>query len=471
MKRTHCAAIDLGATSGRIIVGTYTGDSLELTEISRFPNAFHTLGKHEYWDIGGFFSEIRKGLAEAKKCFPDLASCGVDTWGVDYAMIDSKGRLVFPIHAYRDQRTEPLLKKIKHSSQDRSLYEWTGIPAINYNTGLQLAEAVASYPHLRDIVDRVLFLPDYFNHLLCGAIANEVSIASTGQLLDIQTGAFSPQALEFFNIPASWFSGPVKAGRKLGKVNSIPGLEDVEVVLVPGHDTSCAFEAIPRTGNDILISAGTWLLTGALTRQPATGDEAYALGISNERDGQGSYRPNKILLGLWLLEKVLPAYEKRPASDAEWQALIEAAEDCPAPSVLIDTRDENLFNPQDMHAAIDHNLKRQGSAIPTTLAACTRLICDSLGSSVANAVTKFTHMTNTPFDNIAIVGGGSKNRLLCQRIADFSRLTVTSYNLEGTTVGNIGYQLLGLGRIDNLDTYRQIIANNINKHTYKPREM
>ncbi|WOO41611.1 rhamnulokinase [Rubellicoccus peritrichatus] len=470
MKRTHCAAIDLGATSGRVIVGSYSNDGLELTEVRRFPNAFHRLGKNEYWDLGGFFSEIKKGLIEAKKIFPELASCGVDTWGVDYAMVDRSGRLVFPVHAYRDERTEPLLKKLKSSGKDKNIYDWTGIPGINYNTTLQLAETIAKYPHLKDVVDRVLLLADYFNYQLCGAMANEFSLASTGQLLQIDGDHFSKETLDFFDIPKSWFAGPTKAGRKLGKVSSVEGLDDVEVVLVPGHDTSCAFEAIPQIGNDILISAGTWLLTGGLTEKPATGEEAFELGVSNERAGNGGHRPNKILLGLWLLEKTLPAFETRPSSEAEWKALIEAAEDEAAPGFSIDTSDQTLFNPTDMKAAIDANLKRQGvSELPQTLPAYTRLICDSLGRSVAQTVEKFSRMTSTQFDNVAIVGGGSKNRLLCQRIADFSGLPVTSYNLEGTAVGNIGYQLLGLGRIDSLDTFRANVSKDLTKHVYEPK--
>lgn len=470
MKRIHCAAIDLGATSGRVIVGSYNNESLELTEVRRFPNAFHRLGKYDYWDIGGFFSEILKGLIEARNVFPDLVSCGVDTWGVDNVLVDHSGRLVFPVHAYRDARTEPLLNKLKGSDDEKALYEWTGIPAINYNTTMQLNELVTAYPHLRDVADRALLLPDYFNYLLCGVMTNEVSIASTGQLLDIETGGFSRKSLEYFNIPESWFEGPEKAGKKLGKVHAIEGLKDVEVVLVPGHDTSCAFEAIPQRGNDILISAGTWLLTGGLTQHPALGPEAYELGISNERAGNGGYRPNKILLGLWLLEQTLPSFESRPSSDAEWSALIEAAEAIPAPEVLIDTNDQALFNPADMKAAIDANLKRQNArALPESLAAYTRLICDSLGRSVARTAEKFTRLTATDFDNISIVGGGSKNRLLCQRIADATNLPVTSYNLEGTAVGNIGYQLLGLGQIDSLDTFRKIVAKGLTKKVYAPR--
>ncbi|MBC2596444.1 rhamnulokinase [Ruficoccus amylovorans] len=468
MSKIHAAAIDLGATSGRVIVGTWTGEALELTEVHRFPNAFHRLNDNDYWDIGALFSQVRKGLTEAKRLFPDLASCGVDTWGVDHVLLDKDGRLAFPMHAYRDQRTEPLRKRLIDSGDDRKLYDWTGLPPINYNTALQLGETLSAFPALKQMVSRVLLLPDYFNYLLSGKMCNEVSIASTGQLLDINGVAFSGETLNYFGIPAEWFDGPARSGIKLGKVRDIEGLEDVETILVPGHDTSCAFEAIPKSGNDIFISAGTWLLTGGLTAQPAKGEEAYKLGVSNERDGLGGYRPNKILLGLWLLEQLSIKFPDRPTSGAEWDALADKAADLPSPGTLIDCTDESLFNPDDMRAAIDANLRRQGGTPPATLPEYMRLICDSLARSVANTVRQFGQMTGESFDNIAIVGGGSKNQLLCQRIADATGLPVTSYSLEGTSVGNIGYQLLGLGAIENLDIFRAVIARRINKHVYRP---
>jgi len=467
--KTHAAAVDLGATSGRVIVGSYSNDGLELTEAHRFPNGFHEINGYAYWDIGRLVDEVREGLRAAKKLFPELASCGVCTWGVDYAMLDGEGRLVFPIHAYRDRRIEPLREKLIATGEDRKLYEWTGLPPVAYNSGIQLKETVDAFPQLREMVERVLFLPDYFNYLLTGEQVNEVSIVSTTQLLEVGGMNYSREALEFFGLPEKWFSGPHTAGRRLGRVCGIQGLDTVETVLVPGHDTSSAFEAIPQIGRDIFVSAGTWLLVGGLTDQPAAGEAGYRFGVSNERTGDGGYRPNKILLGLWLLEQLLPGFGDRPANESEWSALIEGAEGKNAPGTLIDTGDRELFNPADMRAAIDANLKRQGVSPPGDLAGYTRLICDSLGRSVADATLKFGEMTGTEFDNIVIVGGGSKNRLLCQRLADFAKLPVTSYVLEGTAVGNIGYQLLGMGVVESMDAFRAVVGKGLNKRTFEPR--
>ena len=198
------------------------------------------------------------------------------------------------------------------------------------------------------------------------------------------------------------------------------------------------------------------------------GEEAYELGVNNERDGQGGYRPNKIIFGMWLLEQLLPHFSTRPSSDAEWSALIEQAEEQDAPDILIDRNDKTLFSPADMKEAIDANIRTQGGTPPTTLPGYMRLICDSLASFVDNTLDSFSRITQESFDNIAIVGGGSKNRLLCQRIADTTGLPVTSYALEGTAVGNIGYQLLAMGAIDNLDVFRAKIAEGISKQVYRP---
>ncbi|MDX2112018.1 MAG: FGGY family carbohydrate kinase [Verrucomicrobiota bacterium] len=470
MTRTTVAAIDLGATSGRVIVGVFSPSAgLQLTEVHRFPNSFHQLGENFYWDVGGLFTEIKKGLREAKKLFPELISCGIDVWGCDVAFLNKSGRLVFPVHAYRDTRTEPLLARIKAAGDDQKLYEWTGLPAINYNTGLQLRETVEACPELVQLADRCLWLPDYFNYLLSGTMVNEFSIASTAMMLDLHSEGYSKEAFNYFKIPAKWFAGPHKAGQKLGKIKDIDGLGEIEVVLVPGHDTSCAFEAIPRTGSDLIISSGTWMLAGAMLDKPASGDAAWKLGISNERCGDGSYRPLKILIGLWLLEQMLATFSERPKNEAEWGALIQAAEDQPAPSVLLDTEDRaRLFNPKNMREAIDDQLLSRGATPPDSIAGYVRLICDSLGQTVATAAKKFEAITETHFENIVIVGGGAKNRLLCQRIADYSRLPVYSYNLEATSVGNMGYQLVAQGVVPSMAAFHESILGGLNKKVYLP---
>ena len=469
MPKPTLAAIDLGATSGRVIVGQVGDRGLELTEAYRFPNYFTALPPYQYWDPGRLLAEIRKGLAEAKTLFPELRTCGVDTWGVDHAILNREGRLAFPVHAYRDERTNELMRSIREKGEERRLFDLTGLPLVNFNTGLQLMESLRAFPSLRETGERVMLFPEYFGYLLTGKAQAEFSHASTTQLLDIHGRGFAEEALDYFGIPRDWFSAPAEAGRILGPVTAGNDLNGIDLALVPGHDTSCAFEAIPRDGDSLLVSSGTWMLVGSVTRQPLLGDEAFALGVSNERTGTGGYRPNKTILGLWLLEQIIPSFDKRPQSDAEWNALIAAAEELPVPEGLLDTNDAALFNPEDMKAAIDNQLKGNGHRPPEDLPGYVALICASLGASLRDIARRFESILGKDFGNIVIVGGGSKNRLLCQRIADFSRKKVTSYQLEASSVGNMAYQLLARGDLPSLEAFHDLIRPSLSTREYPPQ--
>lgn len=465
------AAVDLGATSGRVIVGNFSlRDGLELTEVHRFPNAFHRLGPNEYWAMGRIFSEMVTGLAEAKRLFPDLASCGVNSWGVDHVLLGEDGRLLFPVHAYRDSRTEPIVQELRSDGRLDKLYELTGISTLPFNTSFQLAESLRTFPQLAERAARVLFVPDYMNFLLTGQMDNEISISSTSQLLSLDKPVFSQEALDLLGLPSKWFAGPQPAGETLGWIQDLDGLADVEVSRVPGHDTSCAFEAIPRQedGDDLILSTGTWLLASFESREPVHHPDARDFGLSHERCGNGNFRPVKNLIGMWLLEQLLPQFTSRPKSDAEWNALINAASEAPEPDALFNANDPSLFNPKDMRAAIDRLVREAGGKPPETLPAYVRLICGSLAGSVARTVERLGVLRGRPFRRIVVVGGGSKNRLFCQLIADHAHLKVSSYALEGSSAGNIAYQLLALRLVEDLATFREGLAKGINQHSYQP---
>lgn len=470
MPSLSCAAIDLGATSGRVIVGTWAKNQLTLTEVHRFPNQFRSLGVHEYWDIAYLWDQVRTGLNAARAKFPKIASVGVDTWGVDYALVDRKGRLVYPVHAYRDGRTQAGLKRLANKGLTQ-VYAATGIPNVFYNTSLQLEEAVASSPAIEKLAARCLFLPDYFNFLLSGRMENELSIASTTQLLDVKGTGWSKKALAHFKVPARWLSKPILAGTELGAVVGLPGFEKTKVIAVPGHDTACAYDAMPANpdGSDIYISSGTWSLVGFESDAPVLGDEALRARIANERIGDGRYRPLTNVIGLWLLEQTMRDFATRPTNDEEWATLIEAAEQLPAPETLLDVADPVFGNPPSMKAAIDAQLKKKKTKSPKDLAAYLRLICASLGRGHADAIRTFERLASRKFRRILIVGGGSKNRLLCQATADASGLPVVSFQLEGTAVGNLASQLIALGAVKDLATFRRHLGHGIAQKTFQPR--
>lgn len=474
-KTIFAAAIDLGATSGRVILGSWSKNKLTLNEVHRFPNTFRSLGANDYWDVGTLWHEVQTGLRKAVAALPrgaKLSSVGVDTWGVDYALLNDAGRLVFPIHAYRDARTQPGLQHLGNTRAALArIYAATGMPNSFYNSSLQLAEVVAACPAIEDLATRCLFLPDYFNFLLSGRMANELSIASTSQLLDVHGSDWSRPALDYFRLPPQWFSKPVLAGTKLGRVKNLPGLEQTQVIAVPGHDTACAYDAMPAAedGSDFFLSSGTWSLVGFESDMPVLGAEALAARISNQRVGDGRYMPLTNVIGLWLLEGTMKDFASRPSNDREWATLIAAAEKLPAPATLLDVVDPAFANPASMKAAIDAQLKRRKLPAPKNLAAYTRLICDSLGRGHADAKAVFERLTGRRFQRILMVGGGSKNRLLCQATADASGLPVVSFNLEGTAVGNLARQLIALGAVKDLRTFRRHLGANLQQKIYTPR--
>ncbi len=483
-KTIHCAAVDLGATSGRVIVGTWNGKNLALTEVHRFPNQFHSAGGHDYWNIPGLWTEIRAGLRAAKQRFPRVASVGVDTWGVDYVLVNDAGRIVFPTHAYRDGRTQPGLQRLANTRAAlERLYAATDIPNVFYNSSLQLAETVASCPAVADLATRCLFLPDYFNFLLSGRMENEISFASTTQLLDVHGTGWSRAALDYFHLPATWFSPPIFANTVLGPVRDLPGLKGVKVVAVPGHDTACAYDAMPAdpAGGDLYLSSGTWSLVGFESDRPVLGPDALTVRISNERIGDGRYRPLTNVIGLWLLEQTLKEFAARPKSDREWAKLLAAASNLgrgaarPRPRAsssdaptLLDCTDPAFVNPPSMRAAIDAQLKRRKLPVPKTLAAYVRLICDSLGRGHADAIRNFERLAGREFRRILMVGGGSKNSLLCQATADASGLPVHAFTLEGTAVGNIASQLVALRAVPHLAAFRAVLARQLKPVVYQP---
>jgi rhamnulokinase len=471
-KTIRCAAVDLGATSGRVIVGTWTGQKLKLTEVHRFPNQFHSLAGHDYWDLPGLWTEITTGLRTAKKRFPKLASVGVDTWGVDHVLVNDAGRMVFPVHAYRDARTQPGLQRLANTRAAlERIYAATGIPNVFYNSSLQLEETIARCPAVADVATRCLFLPDYFNFLLSGRMENEISFASTTQLLDVHGSGWSRAALDYFHLPAVWFTPPILAGTVLGPVRDFPELKGVKVVAVPGHDTACAYDAMPAdpAGDDLYLSSGTWSLVGFESDRPLLGPEALAARISNERTGDGRYRPLTNVIGLWLLEQTLKDFAARPKNDREWAKLLAAAAKLPAPARLLDMAFAEFANPPSMRGAIDAQLKKRKLPRPANLAGYVRLICASLGRGHADALRAFERLAVRKFRRILIVGGGSRNGLLCQATADASGLPVHAFTLEGTATGNIASQLVALRAVRSLAAFRAVLARQLKPVIYHPK--
>jgi rhamnulokinase len=299
---------------------------------------------------------------------------------------------------------------------------------------------------------------------------NEITMASTTQLLDVHGTGWSRATLDHFHIPSTWLTPPILSNTVLGPVKGLPGLKGVKVVAVPGHDTAAAYDAMPAdpAGGDLFISSGTWSLVGFESDTPVLGAAALAAHISNERIGDGRYRPLTNVIGLWLLEQTLKDFTARPGNDAEWGRLITAAGKLPPPAALLDVTDPVFVNPPSMRAAIDGQLKKRKLPVPKTLAAYVRLICDSLGQGHADAVRAFERLAGRKFSRILIVGGGAKNRLLCQATADASGLPVVSLQIEGTAIGNLASQLVALRAVKNKAAFRHLLGAALPQTRYLP---
>lgn len=471
----HCAAVDLGATSGRVMIGTWSKQRLNLREVHRFPNGVRQVGERAYWDIAGLWEQVQQGLKLAAASLPEgetVSSVGVETWGVDYVLTDADGRAVYPTHAYRDSRTQAGLRALEDDpALLAKIYRATGIPAVFYNTSLQLAETIQTHPAITSTAARCLFLPDYFNFLLSGKMVNGQAIAGTAQLLDVKRESWSRSTLKHFGIPAKWFTPPQRSATRLGTVRGILALKKTKVIAVPGHDTTCAYDAIPAAadGSDILLSSGTWSIVGMEHDKPLLNRTAAEARIANDQTGRGDYRPLINVIGLWLMEETLKDFQSRPAKASEWNKLIQAASSLPAPDALLDVKDPAFANPPSMRQAIDAQLKRRRLKPPTELVGYVRLICDSLGQGHADVIDVLSQLSGRTFKRIIMVGGGSRNGLLCQATADAAGLPVVSCELEGSAVGNIANQLIALKAVKNLAEFRGHLAKQLKTRIYRAR--
>ncbi len=470
MPPLHCAAVDLGASSGRVIVGTWENQRLVTTEVHRFSNQFHSRDGYDTWDLPRLWHEIQTGLLAARRQFPNLASVGIDSWAVDHVLINNLGSPVAPTHAYRDPRTQPLLAALEKNGAEK-IYALTGIPNVFYNTSLQLQASLRADPSLRQRATRCLLLPDYFNFLLTGRQENELSNASSTQLLDVHSDQWSHEALAHFDLPSSWFSPPIRSGTALGVVRGCGALDGLKVIAVPSHDTAAAFDAMPAAadGHDLYLSSGTWSLVGFESPLPLLGADARLARIANERTGDGRYRPLTNVIGLWLLNQTLDDFPQRPKSSDDWQQLLHAAAELPAPTALLDVADPAFANPPSMRAAIDAQLSSRGLPPPSSLISYIRLICDSLGQGHADALRRFEKLTGRNFRRILVVGGGAKNPLFCQATANAARIPVHACEIEGSATGNLASQFIALGGVASLADFRAAFSSQLKPTLYFSR--
>jgi len=469
------AAVDLGATSGRVMLAEVGPDRLEMRAVARFANDPVSMwnGRREalHWDIAGLYRNVCDGLAAAAHDAPDLAAVGVCSWAVDYGLLRD-GRLLATPHHYRDERTAHGVDLVHAELDAGELYRRNGIQFLPFNTVYQLAAEKAE--GLLDVADSMLLVPDLINYWLTGVRAAERTNASTTALLGLD-GSWDTELLRRLGLSTSLLPDLVEAGSIRGPVRSevrarlgLPG--GLEVVSVGSHDTASAVAAIPmRSERAAYISCGTWGLVGVELTEPVVTDAARQANFTNEVGVDGRIRFLHNVMGMWLLSETMRQFERDGAA-AQLGPLLAQAAETPSPAEVFDTDDARFLPPGDMPARIAAWYTERGLPAPDGPAALVRAIVESLAAAFATAVRTASELTGVDVSEVHIVGGGSQNELLCQLTADRLGMPLLAGPVEATALGNVLLSARARGLLSgDLETLRALVATRFPMRRYEPR--
>ncbi len=472
MAEKKMLAIDLGASSGRGIVGTFDGARLTLKENHRFSNDPVIVNGRMHWDILRIFHEIKQSITKTVLDGDNVASIGIDTWGVDYALLDKNGRMVSnPVH-YRDTRTQDVVSYMERFFSASELYAETGIQCMNFNTIFQLACEGRDDPEKLELAERMLNIPDLLNYFLTGNMANEYTILSTGALLNAAERDYASELIERAGIPKRLFGPIVQPGYRVGKllpqVLEETGKTDAEVVTVASHDTASAVIAVPTEERDFLfISSGTWSLMGTELHEPMINDETAAYDFTNEGGACGTIRFLKNIMGLWLIQESRRQWrrEGKEYSFAELEAL---ARECKPLQCFINPDDPSFGVPGNLPERVREFCRRTGQYVPETVGEVVRCIYESLALKYRYTAESIKKLTGLDFKVIYVVGGGTKDPFLSQMTADATGLSVSAGPEEATAIGNLMMQLISTGDAKDLLDARCIVAASFDRKHYEP---
>jgi rhamnulokinase len=464
-------AIDLGAESGRAVVGTFDGDRLALEDVHRFPNVPVTLAGTLHWDFLRLFGDVTAGLRRAA-AGGSVASIGVDSWGVDFGLLDARGRLLAnPVH-YRDRRTEGVLDLAFAVVPRDEIYAATGIQMMPINTLYQLWSMVRAGDPLLGQADRMLMMADLFHHFLAGSAVAEYTNASTSQCLDPIARDWARPLLERFGIPTAILPPIVAPGTILGSLRAEiadeTGLRDARVVAPGSHDTASAVVGAPLDGPmTAFLSSGTWSLIGLEMPVPVISPVSLAANLTNEGGVGGTVRLLRNVVGLWLVQESRRALW--PAGDApSYEELAALAEAAPAFTAFIDPDDERFLRPGNLPARVRAFCAETDQPVPDDTGTLLRVVLESLALRYAVAVDQLARASGHPIEAIQVVGGGSNNRLLCRLTASATGLPVGAGPVEATASGNLCVQAIAAGELASVAEARELIARSFPVTAYEP---
>ena len=465
------AAVDLGAESGRVLVGTFDGGRIAIEDIHRFPNVPVPVGGTLHWDALRLWGDIATGLRKAGAA-GEVASVAVDTWGVDFGLLDERGRLIAnPVH-YRDARTDGMVERAFGLVPRDEMYATTGIQFMAINTVYQLLSlAAADDPQLRH-ADRLLMMADLFAHFLSGATVSEYTLASTSQALDARARDWARPMLERLGIPTRLLPEIVAPGTDVGGLTgdlaAAPGLARTRVILPGSHDTASAVVGTPIASPSVAyLSSGTWSLIGLEVPEPVISDVSLAANLTNEGGVAGTIRLLRNVVGLWLVQESRRALwpDREPPT---YEKLAGIAETAPAFTAFIDPDDERFLRPGDLPARVRAFCAETGQPVPPDTATLIRVLLESLALRYAAAIDQLSAASGHHIDGLHIVGGGSNHRLLCRLTAGATGLPVRAGPVEATAIGNLAVQAIARGELASVAEARELAARSYPITTYEP---
>ncbi len=466
------AAVDLGAESGRVVVGRLDGQRLSLREVHRFRNGPVRVAGHLLWDVLRVHEEILAGLSAAAADGSGLASVGVDTWGVDHALLDRTGALLGNPYHYRDHRTDGVPARLFARVPQAEVFAATGIQFMQINTLYQLRAMVEERSPVLEAADRLLMMPDLFHYWLSGEKVGEYSIATTSQCYHVAGKAWAAALLERAGIPARIFPPVVEPGTRLGP--ALPAVADrigapgVQVVAPAAHDTGSAVAAVPaRTGRHAYISSGTWSLMGTVSAAPIVNESVRALAFTNEGGVGGTVRFLRNIAGLWLVQECRRAWA-RAGQELGYDALVAMAAGARPFQAIIEPDHPSFNTPDDMPAAIQAYCAGSGQAVPQGRADVLRVALESPAWKYRRTLRDLERVVGERLEVIHVVGGGSQNALLCQMAADACGRPVLAGPVEATAAGNLLAQAIAAGALSSWEQAREVVRATFPLRTYEP---
>jgi len=462
-------AFDLGASSGRAVLGVLENGKLELEEVYRFPNGGVEKDNGLHWDLDVLVGHLKSGIkAYVERYGAALDGISVDTWGVDYVLLDSDGRPIALPHHYRDQRVEGLSEEVSRIISDQDLFAASRIQFMPFNTLYQLYADRKS--ELLDGADSFLMMADYLNYSLCGVPRQDYSLASTSQLLDPGARQWADGLIEKLGLPRGTFPEIVSSCSVLGPVSAelveATGISaDTPVIASASHDTGCAVAATPIAGEDAAyLSSGTWSLLGVELAEPLVNQQVAQANFTNEGGANGTIRFLKNVAGLWLIQ----GCQKKWGDD--YGVIAKEAEAAAPFQALLDPDDDSFLNPEDMEEAIKNYCRDKGQAVPEGKGAVARCVFESLALKYRSVLGTIRELTGRQFSKLHVVGGGSQNEFLCQLTADATGLRVEAGPVEATAIGNLLLQAMAREELASLKELREVVAASFKPVVYEPRD-